>query len=195
MSNNISDKISLFKRISEGDKEAFDIFFESYYLKLIHFAQIFVDSEQQAEDIVSEVLTNILINRKKIFVLENFDAYLYSSVKNKALSLVKRRKVADDYSKHVCNTEQNNFTFVDPHDLLVEKEFNSLIFKVIDGLPPKRKMVFQLIREEGFSYRQVAELLDISDRTVEVHLKLAIKSLRKKVKEYLLHDITSLVEN
>lgn len=195
MSNNISYKISLFKRISEGDKKAFDIFFESYYLKLVQFAQIFVESEQHAEDIVSEVLTNILINRKRIFVLENFDAYLYSSVKNKALSLAKKRKVADDYSKHLSNTQQGKFSFVDPHDLLEEKEFKNLLVNVINGLPPKRKMVFQLIREEGFTYCQVAELLDISDRTVEVHLKLAVKSLRKKIKEYLLHDIINLVEN
>jgi RNA polymerase sigma-70 factor (family 1) len=191
---NIPDKNLIFKQISEGNKEAFDTFFERYYPKLVRFAQIFVDSQQQAEDVVSDVLTNMLINRKKVFLLDNFDGYLYSSIKNKALSSIRKNKVADSYSQEE-RKYQNIFTFVDPHHLLVEHEFENVINKVIENLPPKRKMVFKLIREEGLSYCQVADLLDISDRTVEVHLSLAIKALRKKVEEYLAHGIMSLAEN
>lgn len=193
--SNIPEKKILFKRISEGDKEAFDEFFALYYLKLIQFARIFVDSKEKAEDVVSEVLTNMVIHRKKVFILDNFDAYLYSSVKNKALSSIRKNLVADRYFKDDCMKIQNHFTFVDPHDLLVEQEIQNILIKVIEGLPPRRKMVFQLIREEGLSYRQVAELLDISDRTVEVHLKLAVNELRNMVHEYLLHDMKNLAEN
>lgn len=193
--NFIIDKQILYKRISEGDKKAFDIFFAQSYPKLVQFARIFVDSEEQAEDVVSDVLTNMLIHRKKVFILNNFEGYLYSSVKNKALSLIRKNLVAVHYFQDKCKEHQNNLTFVDPYDLLVEQEIQNIVIKVIEGLPPKRKLVFQLIREEGLSYRKVAELLDISDRTVEVHLKLAVKALRKRVREYLLHDIKNLAEN
>jgi len=73
----------------------------------------------------------------------------------------------------------------DPYQLLEQKEFNEFVIQIIENLPPKRKMVFQMIREEGLSYREVAELLDISERTVEVHLKLAIKDLRENIALYL----------
>lgn len=193
--SSISDKKFLFKQISEGNnKAAFDIFFEHYYPKLIQFARIFVCSEQQAEDVVSEVLTNMLVRRKKVFALNNFEGYLFSSVKNKALSAIRKQRVADDYSQNMAKNQYNFISFLNPHDQLAQQEFHTFIYEVIENMPPKRKMVFQLIRSEGLSYSEVADLLDISDRTVEVHLRLAVKTLRKRVEENLLQDTMNLVE-
>src|SRR5690606_37710903 len=76
-------------------------------------------------------------------------------------------------------------TAADPHELLMEQELSERVNRIIQNFPPKRKMVYKLIREEGFSYRQVADLMEISERTVEVHLKLAIKDLRENVDQYL----------
>src|SRR5690554_3918966 len=179
----IENRSLCFAQIAKGDKAAFDKFFESYYPKLLQFARLFVASQQQAEDVVADVLTNLLIQRERVFALDHFEAYLYSSVKNKALSSLKR----------LHNTETSldvghqplQISTSDPYQLLEQKEFQEFILQVIGNLPPKRKMVFQMIREEGLSYREVAELLDISERTVEVHLKLAVKDLRENIETYL----------
>lgn len=182
---NIKNNHLLFSQIAEGNKEAFDAFFKYYYPKLIKFACIFVGSVQQAEDVVADVLTNMLIHRKRVFNLEYFEAYLYSSVKNKALSFNKRQERINSYSQAIQDIKQESAVSGNPHELMVEQELNTLVNEIIKNYPPKRKMVFQLIKEDNFSYRQVADLMEISERTVEVHLKLATKALRQAVEQYL----------
>lgn len=182
---NINDnKHLIFKKIAEGDKEAFDTFFAFYYQKLIQFARIFLNSEQEAEDVVAEVLTNMLAKRERVFKIEHFEAYLYASVKNKSLSFIRKQGRINPYPQGIEQTKPFTSSTVDPHEQLVGEELSALIRQVIINLPPRRQMVFQLIREENFSYRKVAELMNISERTVEVHLKLAIETLRKHISQY-----------
>jgi len=179
----IENRSLCFAQIAKGDKAAFDKFFESYYPKLLQFARLFVASQQQAEDVVADVLTNLLIQRERVFALDHFEAYLYSSVKNKALSSLKRRHNTE--TSLDVEHQPLQISTSDPYQLLEQKEFNEFVIQIIENLPTKRKMVFQMIREEGLSYREVAELLDISERTVEVHLKLAVKDLRENIALYL----------
>jgi RNA polymerase sigma-70 factor (family 1) len=179
------NKRLFFKRIAEGDKEAFEAFFAFYYQKLIQFSCIFVNSEQEAEDVVAEVLTNLLAQRERVFKLDHFEAYLYSSVKNKSLTHIRKQNRMDHFSPDMNQSMQASSTTSSPHEQLIEQELSALIQEVISKLPPKRQMVFQLIREENFSYRQVAELMNISERTVEVHLKLAVATLRGQIKQYI----------
>ena len=75
--------------------------------------------------------------------------------------------------------------FTDPYEVYVAHELSELTFKTIERLPPKRKLTYKFIKDDGLSYKEVAELLEISERTVEVHLKLAVRELRNVVKEYL----------
>jgi RNA polymerase sigma-70 factor (ECF subfamily) len=181
----IKNKKLCFAQVAEGRKEAFDAFFEYYYPKLIQFALVYVNSIPQAEDVVADVLTNILIHRKRVFALEYFEAYLYTSVKNKALSSLKKNHRTvykpPDFEEIIPKFK----SVADPYELLVEKELRTCVHGIIQNLPPKRKMVYGLIREQNFTYRQVADLMEISERTVEVHLKLAIKALREGVEKYL----------
>jgi RNA polymerase sigma-70 factor (family 1) len=179
------DKRFCFDQIAEGNKKAFDVFFKHYYPKLVQFARMYVNSLQQAEDVVADVLTNLLIHRQRVFALDHFEAYLYSSIKNKSLSSIKRKDRANPYPLEFVDFHPKTPGVADPFDVLIEKELRDEIGRIIHNLPPKRKMVFQLVREEGLSYRQVSQLMEISDRTVEVHLKLAIEALRKGVESYL----------
>ncbi len=181
----LKNKSLCFVQISKGNKEAFDAFFKHYYPKLIQFAHIYISCPQQAEDVVADVLTNMLIHRERVFALEHFEAYLYSSLKNKALSSIKRNHRMDPYPSGSGDFKPMAKTVSDPHELLVEQELRSRINQIVLAFPPKRKMVYQFIKEDGFSYRHVAELMDISERTVEVHLKLAVKALRQGIEDYL----------
>lgn len=177
-------KYLCFSRVAEGNKDAFDEFFAHYYPRLIQFAIIYVKCPSQAEDVVSDVITNLLVHRQRVFVLDHFESYLYSSVKNKALNTIKKQQRHDVYSQGIEISKSFIRDSSDPHELLVEKELHTIIQSVVQNFPPKRKMVFQLIREEDLSYRQVAHLMNISERTVEVHLKLAVKSLRENVEQF-----------
>lgn len=176
--------IELFTLIAEGDKKAFDRFFDLYYMRLINFSNLILSDKNSAEDVVSEVLTNLLIEKERIFRLKNFESYLYTAVKNKSLTQLSKskRELKIDWSIETANLSTPQLT---PLDLLEEQELGEFINKIVDNLPKKRKMVFQLIRQDGLTYNQVGEIMDISSRTVEVHLKLAIQHFRKEIATFL----------
>ena len=185
MNNNKNIKELLFKIAEKDDKQAFSLFFNQYYAKLLRFAHLFVPSIHQAEDIVSEVLIRLLKKRKELFKIQNFEGYLFLSVKNEALNHLKQSKRNNNLvsieNEHDCFSSD----FVDPLNKLLEEELRDLIYHTIEKLPPKRRMVYKLIKDEGLKYKEVAELLEISERTVEVHLKIAVKELREKIIKYL----------
>lgn len=179
------DMQHIFYRIAmENDRESFNIFFKHYHSKLIRFAALFVPNYDQAEDIVSNVLTRILKNRKKIFLMDNFEGYLFRSIKNEAINFLKKEKRMPVYSIN----ESEDFIcgeFIDPLEKLISNELRLLVANTIEKLSPKRRMVYKLIKDEGLKYKEAGELLDISERTVEVHLKLAIREIREVVLKYI----------
>lgn len=178
-------KAQLIKMSEKDDKQAFSFFFNYYYVKLLRFAHLFVPSIHQAEDVVSEVLIRLLKKRKELFKIENFEGYLFLAVKNEALNNIKLSKRNNNLVSIENENDCFSSDFVDPYTKLVEEELRNLIYCTIEKLPPKRRMVYKLIKDEGLKYKEVAELLDISERTVEVHLKIAVKELRETIKTYL----------
>ena len=183
--NQVNDNRELFERIAlKDDEQAFTVFFARYHTKLIQFALLYVPQIDQAEDVVSNVLLRLIKNANKVFEMENIEGYLFMSVKNEAINFIKKE------SKHKMNisdidTDFFSHEYIDPMEKLIEKELRELISNTIEGLPLKRKMVYKLIKGEGMKYKEVAELMNISKRTVEVHLKLAVKELRITVRKYL----------
>lgn len=175
----------LFVRICKEDKKAFTVFFRMYYEKFIKVALIYVKGYCNAEDIVSEVFIKILKREKKLLEIERIDGYLFLMVKNQCLDFLKR------------TANQSNFQQLDEHDghyfygegdLRKEIEGNELkviINKCIENFPPKRKIVYRLIKQNGLKYKEVAEILSISSKTVENHIDFALKSLRIVIEKYL----------
>lgn len=177
---------SLLTRIAEkDDREAFNQFFILYYNRLIQFALLFVHRQEIAEDIVSDVLVQLLRRKKELNQINHFEGYLFLSVKNTALNFLKKEKRHSDY----CNSEVNEVFLPahisDPVEKVLEEELRHLIFRTVERLPKQRKMVYKLIKDEGLKYKEVADLLDISIKTVENHLDLAVKEIRAVVENYL----------
>jgi RNA polymerase sigma-70 factor (ECF subfamily) len=178
---------NLLVQIAESDdKGAFTALFNRYYDRLVQFAMLFVPVHSLAEDVVSEVMIRLLRKRRELVSIGNFRAYLFTAVKNEALNqlkLIRKERLFKpvDNEKDIFLPDNS-----DPHAYLVEKELSEMIAGVIERLPPKRRMVYRLVKDEGLRYREVSELLDISERTVEVHLKIAIRELRQAVANHLL---------
>lgn len=166
------------------DQKAFSEFFDCYHSKLIKFAHLYVSNYNQAEDIVSEVLIKLLKKRKSLHKIEKFEGYLFTMIKNQSLNFIKQNKknfnhLSVDNMEDFLSTDR-----IDPYEKFLESELRNLLNKTIELLPPKRQMVFKFIKDEGMSQKEVAELMSISVRTVEVHLKLAVMEVRKVIKEY-----------
>jgi RNA polymerase sigma-70 factor (ECF subfamily) len=176
----------LLTRIAEFDeKQAFSVFFRCYHAKMLLLASNFVSSRETAEDIVSEVLIKLLRNRKQTFKKKNFLGFLYTCIKNQALDHIRKNK------RHkFIKLDQSNIDYLvqhksDPCGQLEGKQFGEIIYNCVESLPPKRKLVYKLIKDDRLSYKQVAKLLGISVRTVEVQLRLAVRTVKLTVDDYL----------
>jgi RNA polymerase sigma-70 factor (ECF subfamily) len=177
---------SILYRIAENDdQEAFKVFFKLYHRKLLEFALLYVKSQFHAEDIVSDVLVQLLKRKQIVFKMENFEGYLFLCVKNQALNFLKKK--SNQLTTGPAYLAQDNLTtdYLDPLQKLLDNELRERIITATESLPPKRKMVYKLIKDDGLKYKEVANLLEISERTVENHLDAAVKDLKSAVKLYL----------
>ncbi len=175
----------IFKKLSGSpDRELFDYFFNKYYPKLILFALLFVKQHCAAEEVVSDVMLNILKKRKKLAKTENIEGYIFIAVKNQSLKYLRKRKRQIYTDGLEGETDLLMTTSVSPEYEYLENEFHQVVKSTIDSLPPKRKMVFKMIKEDGLKYNDVANLLDISVKTIETHMGLALKSLNENIRQY-----------
>lgn len=175
----------LLHRLShEEDEKAFEALFKLFYDRLIHFSLNYVLSRELAEEVISDVFVKIWNNRKELGAIANLETYLYVAVKNQSLNYCSR------LSGYVVSPSGGLVldNFHDTFDPGKELEFRELQFdlnKAVEDLPTQCRVVFKLIKEDGFKYKEVAEILGLSTRTVETQLTRALKKLSVALAAYL----------
>ena len=186
--HNLYGQLSLkdiFIRLSESpDRALYNFFFDTYYPKLIWFALLFVKQHSIAEEVVSDVMLNIFKKRDKLAKTDNIEGYIFITVKNQSLKYLRKNKRQVYFDNFENEADLLLTTSVSPEYAYIEKEFYHIIKCTIDSLPPKRKLVFRMIKEEGLKYNDVAKLLDLSVKTIETHMGLALKTLHECIREY-----------
>lgn len=168
-----SDQI-LFKQIKKGDQAALECLFEKYYYRLCDFAFQYVRSFDLTEEIVSDVFLKIWKNRHTLVIRSSFKGYLYTATRNQALNYLKKEGRDWEPLDVLANTPSGNYT---PDEELIFKELENRIERLINTLPPRRKIIFKLSRIEGFTYREIASILSISIHTVQNQMVKAVKQL------------------
>ena len=164
-------------RIAEhGDQYAYKELFTSLYSYLYHFAFSFVKSKQSAEEVLSDVFIKIWEKRTELEKILNLKVYLYVATRNIALNYVEKQKRDATHNIEEFSAGIKSLYF-DPEQLMVTAEMMSLIQKAIDDLPVKCRMVFKLVKEDGLKYREVAEIMSISTKTVENQLTIALRKI------------------
>ena len=162
----------------KGDRESFKSMFLLYYPKVLYFIQGMVKSREVAEDLTQNVFMKIWISREKFSEVTSFDNYLFIMTKNVVLNYFRSQK--DKYMENIDDyTFEQPLDSVTPYETLVEKDTKLLVEMVVDNMPPQRKMVYQLSRKNGLSNEEIAQKMQISKKTVENHLNLALKELKK----------------
>ena len=182
------DQLSLqeiFNKLSESPGgNLYDFFFNKYYPKLIWTALIFVKQQSKAEEVVSDVMYNIFRKIEKLAKTDNIEGYIYISVRNQSLKYLRKNKPLVYFDNFEREAGLRLTTSVSPEYEYQENEFRHIITSTIQSLPPKRKLVFRLIKEDGLKYNDVAKLLNLSVKTVETHMGLALKTLRECIRNY-----------
>lgn len=162
--------------IAQGNQKKFRQLMELTADELLHFAMGFLRNKEVAEEIVSDVYVKIWNNRKDITKIQNLKSYLFICVKNGCLSHL--RKIRND--KIVLLDEYKDFHFLPvdgPENDYIDKEVIKEIHRAIDTLPPKCKLAFTLAKINGLRHKEIAEVMDISQKTVNNHLVSAVKKI------------------
>ena len=171
----------LLHRIIKGDENALRILFETYSQRLFHVAYYFLHVKELAEEAVLDVFTNIWKKRKSLANISNIEHYLYISVKNQALHYIRRDYIPDEENISLYETELISETS-SPENILLDKEYESLIQEAINSLPPKCKEVFRLVLSDKLKIKNIASLLSISESAVNKHIALAYKRIAEYIK-------------
>ncbi|WP_308587616.1 RNA polymerase sigma-70 factor [uncultured Parabacteroides sp.] len=151
-----------------------------YFQRLMRFTKLYVSSTADTEEIVSDTFLVIWNNRKSLLKITNFEAYIYSIARHKAISYYRSRHM-EQIELNEISVDLFIHTETTPEDDLISKERINQLNKAIDALPAKCKMAFKLVREDKLKYKEVATILDISVKTLEAHLANAIKKLRESL--------------
>lgn len=170
------DEELLVEELTQGSQKAFQVLFMRYYPKIRGFVYGLVKSEQDADDIAQEVFSKVWGNRNKFVEVKNFGAYLFILSKNTTFNFLEAQQIRIERLREKPFEEETNDS---PDEDLIAKDLQLLIDMVVESMPPQRKLIYQLSREAGLSNQEIAEKLQLSKKTVENHLNLALKELRK----------------
>jgi len=160
----------------------FQTVFHTHYKPLCSYAFTLIKNKDNCEDIVQEVFTRIWEDRKDLIAAPSVRFYLFVAVRNNCISFLRR-----DKRFPIVEWKDEGSSFSDPSPVDPgagpAHDHTPVLEEAIGRLPPKCREVFTLTRISGMSYRQVAEALEISEKTVENQVGKALKMLRAFLKE------------
>ncbi|HEX3009105.1 MAG TPA: RNA polymerase sigma-70 factor [Bacteroidales bacterium] len=179
----VSDIVKkLILKISEGDSGAFGSFYDMYFQQVFQFSRYFIKSEHICQEVVSDVFFKIWQNRKKLSEIESMEAYLYTLTKNKSLdhldAVSRKPSFADDIPLGILANDSN------PEELMINQELEKVINIAIEDLPERCKLIFLMAKEQGLKYSEIAQILSISEKTINAQMVTALKKMGSAVKKY-----------
>lgn len=171
----------LFLRIRQGDKKSFEVLFKTYYASLCHFSRSFIKDQDDCEEVVQDFFLKLWEKREELDINTSVKSYLFSAIRNRCLNYIKHSKIKLEYQLEVLKNPESD---IDTSNYFMEIDLVEKIDKSIAALPDRRREIFILSREQGLKYREIADQLGISIKTVETQMGQALKDLREKLKEY-----------
>ncbi|MFT6879583.1 MAG: RNA polymerase sigma-70 factor (ECF subfamily) [Psychromonas sp.] len=182
-SNLLDSEQSYLVDIREGNRTAFEAVFRTYYEDLSRYAFSILRKKEESEDLVQQVFVNFWEKREQTIISGSLKSYLFRSVHNQSLNLIKHEKVKANYVEHSQYFDTKFHSEVEEE--LEGKELESKIAEAIDTLPNQCRKIFIMNRMESLKYKEIADQLDISIKTVENQIGKALKVLRGSLASYL----------
>ncbi len=164
------------------DKALFEQLFKTHFAHLCNFANQYVQDMDSAKDVTQKVFVNLWERREKIDPQKPVLSYLFNSVRNRCLNHIRDQK---KYRSRVLDLDVIDMEISFEEEDSGLSELQDKISEALNSLPEKRRLVFEMSRYKNMKYREIAEELDLSVKTVEAHMSKALKSLRKQLKDYI----------
>lgn len=177
------------RRLDADEKERFSRFFRKHYPSLLFYATRFLDRER-AEDVVQDAFAELWRRRAELELGERLSGFMYRSVYTKSINLLRRDRIADHYRSIEYDIQLRRAEFMSPGNnevlrIIENKELAAEMDAVIGSLPAKCREVFKLSYLHNMKNKEIADILNISVKTVEAHMYKALKLLRARLEHVL----------
>lgn len=172
----------IFNQMVEGDKEAFRFFFEKYYTDLCNWVNIYLHNPVMAEEIVQDIYIYFWEKKGEIKIKSSVKSYLLKASKNKSLNYIRNEKNKFDILDQLAKVADNNQKM--PDTIMDANQLRTIIENSVNSLPERCRKIYILGKEENLSYKEIADKLGISVKTVENQMGKALKNLRKLLQPY-----------
>jgi RNA polymerase sigma-70 factor (ECF subfamily) len=169
------DEKNLTIQLKQGDPGAFTFLYERYWRQVYNFCRLYLVNPSVAEEVVQEVFIKIWESRDSIKEEENFKGLLFIITRNLIFNRHRKSVNEDFYKMTVLSAMESSY---DMEEEIEARNLSEYIDQLIEELPPRRREIFNLSRKEYKSYKEIAELLRISEKTVENQISEAIKYLK-----------------
>jgi RNA polymerase sigma-70 factor (ECF subfamily) len=167
-------------QVAIGDTRAFRQIFDALFSNLTKFSFSFVHSKEAATEIVDELFVQLWIKRADIMKINDLRVYLYTATKNASLNYISKKAKQIEVEPYE-NLQVQMTDVVSPEQIMITKEMLQKIKEAVDSLPPRCKLLFKFVREDGLSYSEVAEILGLSVKTIDAQMVIAVARIRGKL--------------
>lgn len=173
-----SEEKSLLERLIQEDRSAFEQIYNNYWSKLYIYAYNILRDRQASEDIVQEVLVSLWLKRK-VLEINSLNAFLFTSVRYQVLKYIRSGKVRENFFLEIEQISESTAI-----ELITEKNINDMIDIHVTKLPARCREIFLMSRKQHLSNKEIAERLNISSKTVENQITIALRGLRIALGEF-----------
>lgn len=172
-----SDEPLLVARLKRGDKKAFEKLFHRYVERIYFFSLNYLGDQHEAEEITQEVFVKLWANKNQLKEDLSFKSYMFMVCRNAIIDVYRKRKKHLEACKEMAaRIETLSLT---PDDVYEYNNLVRVLSEFVAALPERRRQIYQLSREHGYSHKDIALKLGISVKTVESQIRLAVKQLRR----------------
>lgn len=177
--NVMPEDVFIFKQIASGDKQALEKFYVKYYKHLYRFALSYERDVFIVEEKISDVFFYIWHRKEELSKIVNPKVYVFTMTKNllfQEKKLAKKQVISTDFNSFEANHYADN---VEDQIILNEQEekIRKSLYKIIEKIPPKSRRIFEMSRIDGLKYKQIAEILNLSVKTVENQMSIALRTI------------------
>lgn len=172
----LDNEAELLAKIASGDQHAFRIIFEKYHNKVYTYASRILTEDMLAEEVVQETMLKIWTLGQKLTGIDNLDAYLKATARNKSIDMLRRieQQHQIETEQSADWTEQSNET----EEQILLNDTRRVLTQAISQLPDQQRRVYELCHLQGMKYEEAATELQLSVETVKFYMKLALRFLR-----------------
>ena len=182
--NEISKKQDkeLVELLISGSQEALGELYARYRNPLMNFCKKYMRNEADAEDLIQDVFLQLWEKRHSLDTVSSFAGYVQTMTQNKVFYTFRQSDIHSRFVRNMLTNGKDSMNKTE--ETIIDKDYAEFLDKIIESLSPMQKKVFRLSRIEGLTYKEIAELLQISADTVKEYVSLALKKIKKQIMQH-----------